>query len=95
MRERNPSLQVSKQLRYMKELGMVESERQAQWMVYRLADPDCELLTENLKCLQDCVAEELCFGKDIQKRADVMKRLLSEPSACSSALLAEQPPTYC
>ena len=88
-------VRMSKQLRYMKELGMVEGERQAQWMVYRLAEPDCDLLAENLKCLQDCAAEELCFAQDLKKRAGVMKRLRVEPSGCSATLLAKQTSTCC
>jgi ArsR family transcriptional regulator len=83
-------VKMSKQLRYMKELGMVEGERQAQWMVYRLADPDHPLLAENLKCLQDCAGEETCFAEDLKKRTAVIERLRAEPSGCSEALLAGQ-----
>ncbi len=68
-------VKVSKQLRYMKELGMVDAERQAQWMVYRLADDQIPLLTENLKCLQDCAGEGVVFRKDLQKRKQLVKRL--------------------
>jgi len=82
-------VKTSKQLRYMKELGMVEGERQAQWIVYRLADPDHPLLAENLKCLQDYASEELSFREDLKKRAAIMRRLRKEPSACSEVLLAE------
>lgn len=84
-------VKMSKQLRYMKELGMVDGERQAQWMVYRLADPDHPLLSENLKCLQDCAGEELCFVKDLKKHRQIIERLRAEPSACGDALLSEQP----
>lgn len=73
-------VKVSKQLRYMKELGMVEAERHAQWMVYRLADPEHPLLAENLKCLQDYSSEDVCFAEDNAKR----KALFHRPtkSAC-------------
>ena len=81
-------VKMSKQLRYMKELGMVEGERQAQWIVYRLADADYPILAENLKCLQDCAAEELSFREDLKKRSEIIKRLHSEPSGCSKALLS-------
>ena len=83
-------VKMSKQLRYMKELGMVEGERQAQWIVYRLADPDDPLLAENLKCLQDCAGVELYFREDLKKRAEVIQRLRLETSRCSEALLAKQ-----
>ena len=68
-------VKISKQLRYMKELGMVEGERQAQWMVYRLADADNPLVVENLKCLQDCFTEELCFGEDLRKRSRIVEAI--------------------
>ncbi|MFW6218450.1 MAG: metalloregulator ArsR/SmtB family transcription factor [Verrucomicrobiota bacterium] len=83
-------VKVSKQLRYMKELGMVEAERRAQWMIYRLAEPTHPLLSENLKCLQDCFGEELCFRDDLKLREKVIRRLREEGSGCSGALLAEQ-----
>jgi ArsR family transcriptional regulator len=88
-------VKTSKQLRYMKELGMVDGERQAQWIVYRLAEPDHPLLAENLKCLQDCAGEELCFHEDTKKRASIMARLREEPSACSEALLAQNHQCAC
>lgn len=83
-------VRMSKQLRYMKELGMVQGERQAQWMIYRLANPDHPLVAENLKCLQDCAGEDLPFGDDLKRRKTIMKRLSEEPSGCSEALLCEQ-----
>ena len=81
-------VKISKQLRYMKELGIVEGERQAQWIVYRLTDPDQPLLSENLKCLQDCAGEELCFKSDLKKRRQLIERLRTSPSGCTEVLLA-------
>ncbi len=83
-------VKTSKQLRYMKELGMVEAERQAQWMIYRLPEPTHPLLVENLKCLQDCAGEDLRFKADLKLRAKVLQRLRKEPSACAETLLADQ-----
>jgi len=83
-------VKTSKQLRYMKELAMVEAERQAQWMIYRLPEPRHPLLEENLKCLQDCAGEELCFKEDLKRRAKLIRRLSKETSGCSEALLAGQ-----
>jgi ArsR family transcriptional regulator, arsenate/arsenite/antimonite-responsive transcriptional repressor len=83
-------IKMSKQLRYMKELGIVESEREAQWIIYRLAVPDHPLLAENLKCLQDCAGEELCFAADRRKRRVVVDRLRSEPTGCADRILTEQ-----
>lgn len=72
-------VKISKQLRYMKELGLLEAERRAQWMVYRLADKDNQLLLENLKCLQDCASEKAIFRRDLQAR----RRVLSSVDALS------------
>jgi ArsR family transcriptional regulator len=83
-------VRMSKQLRYMKELGMVAGERQAQWVIYRLADPSEPLLRENLKCLQDCAGAELNFRNDLKMRREIMKRLRSEPTGCAEALLSDQ-----
>ncbi|MGD9419163.1 MAG: ArsR/SmtB family transcription factor [Verrucomicrobiota bacterium JB025] len=82
-------VKMSKQLRYMKELGMVVGERQAQWIVYRLADSCDPLLAENLKCLQDCAGEELCFAEDRNKRAEIIARLREEPCGCPTAVISE------
>jgi len=82
-------VKMSKQLRYMKELGVLEGERQAQWMVYRLAEPDNPLLAENLKCLQTS-AVELPLAEDLRKREAIIAQLEAEPSGCSGALLSEQ-----
>lgn len=72
---RADQVKISKQLRYMKQLGMVEAERQAQWMVYRLADPKHPVLAKNLKCLQDCKPEAACFAEDTARRKKILSRL--------------------
>lgn len=83
-------IKMSKQLRYMKELGIVEGERQAQWVVYRLADAGAPLLAGNLKCLRSGAGKELPLGADLEKRRVIMDRLREEPTGCSEALLSEQ-----
>ena len=79
-------VKISKQLGYMKKLGMVESERVAQWMVYRLANGEEPLLQENLKCLQDCYADEVCFREDGEKRKVISRRVRRETPVCARAL---------
>lgn len=71
-------VKISKQLRYMRDLGMVEGERRAQWMVYRLAEPANSLLTENLKCLQDSGNETLRFREDLRVRDEILDRIRGE-----------------
>lgn len=81
-------VKVSKQLRYMKDLGIVEGERHAQWVIYRLADEGHPLLTENLKCLQDCAGESLAFAEDLRKRRTVTARARRTSPVCAEALEA-------
>lgn len=66
---------VSKQLRYMKDLGMVSARREAQWMIYALANPDHPVVVENLKCLQDVAQEYPCFVTDLSHKAAILKRI--------------------
>ncbi len=79
-------VKISKQLRYMKEQGMLEDERVAQWKVYRLAEIDHPLLQQNLKCLQDCYGEEIDFDEDNKKRAEITIRMQQEDAACAQAI---------
>ncbi|MDP4721273.1 MAG: metalloregulator ArsR/SmtB family transcription factor [Akkermansiaceae bacterium] len=80
-------VKISKQLRYMKDLGMIEGERVAQWMVYRIAETKNPLLEENLKCLQDSAGESLGFSSDTKLRKALLTKLESEPNACASSIL--------
>ena len=75
-------VKTSKQLAYMKKLGMVVSERHGQWMVYRLPDEPHPLLTANLKCLQDSVTEMDVFRQDLAARSAILKRIASEGADC-------------
>lgn len=76
-------VKLSKQLRYMKELGMVRGKRQAQWIVYSLAEPANPLLRKNLQCLQDCAGEDLSLQRDRKKRTAVVKRICSSKNPLS------------
>lgn len=80
-------VRMSKQLRYMKELGIIEGERHAQWIVYRLADPDSALLRDNLRCLREDAADSLSLDQDLQQRAALMEHWRAETPACAEALL--------
>jgi len=79
-------VKISKQLRYMKELGMVEAEREAQWMIYRLPAQPHALLLENLKCLQDCAGECPEFRADLKQRKRIIAHLRKASSNCPGAV---------
>ncbi|MGF1530797.1 MAG: ArsR/SmtB family transcription factor [Puniceicoccaceae bacterium] len=72
-------VKISKQLRYMKDLGIVQAERRAQWMVYSLSEDTNPLLSENLKCLQDCFHEQVCFAEDLEAHARISSSLQGSP----------------
>lgn len=61
---REPQVKISKHLSYLKRAGMVEAERCANWMIYRLPASGSAQLRSNLACLQDCVREEPVFRQD-------------------------------
>lgn len=75
-------VKVSKQLRYMKQLGIVEGERRAQWMVYRIPGPENRLLRKNLECLREDPPADLPLAEDLNQRALIMKRLEAETLPC-------------
>lgn len=79
-------VKISKQLRYMKELGMLKSDRVAQWMVYRLADPENALLQANLQCLQDGSRESKCFSDDTKKQRKIRRRITREHPVCAQGI---------
>ena len=75
-------VKTSKQLAYMKKLGMVVSERHGQWMIYRLPDEPHPLLTANLQCLQDCGTEMEIFRQDLATRSKILGRLAKNGDEC-------------
>ncbi len=70
---REPQVKISRHLAYMRERGLIECERRAQWMVYSLPDKRSPLLQKNLACLQDCCGEEAIFRKDAARLQKMMK----------------------
>lgn len=59
-----PQVKISKHLGYLKRNGLVEAERCANMMIYRLPARRAPQLAANLACLQDCVHEERVFRDD-------------------------------
>jgi ArsR family transcriptional regulator len=80
-------VKISKQLRYMRELGMVRGEREAQWMIYQLPDRPHPVLIENLRCLQDLANERSEFATDLRKRAQILHQIQDAGSACPGAVV--------
>lgn len=79
---REPQVKISKHLGYLKTHGLVEAERCANWMIYRLPEQRPPALQANLACLQDCAAEERIFRDDATRLAKIRARFGAETPAC-------------
>lgn len=75
-----PQVKISKHLAYLRERGLVEVEREKNWMIYSLPKKRPFELETNLKCLQDCVQSDSAFGRDLKKLASLQKSCC-EPNA--------------
>lgn len=78
---REPQVKISKHLAYLRERGLVESERRGNWVVYSLPEEPSRELAANLACLQDCAADEAVFRQDLAR----LKKLAPEIEPCGCA----------
>ena len=62
-----PQVKISKHLAYLRARGLVEVERQGNWMIYELPAKPSRELKANLACLQDCATEEAIFRRDLER----------------------------
>ena len=74
-----PQVKISKHLAYLRDKGMVEVERDQNWMVYSLPRKRGPQLEANLKCLQACLRSDRVFSRDLKKLA-VIQRNCCEPT---------------
>jgi ArsR family transcriptional regulator len=77
-----PQVKISKHLAYLRTRGLVTSRKEANWMIYRLADQPSRELSANLACLQDCVHEDPVFRRDTARRAKVTCQLADDSPLC-------------
>ena len=75
-----PQVKISKHLAYLRKRGLVEAEREQNWMIYSLPKTGPPELEANLKCLQDCVQTMPAFKRDL-KRLKVVKAECCGPAA--------------
>lgn len=61
-----PQVKISKHLAYLRARGMVEVEREGNWMIYSLPKKPATELRKNLSCLQDCVQSDKAFSRDLK-----------------------------
>ena len=58
---------ASKHLAYLRQRGLVESQRHEQWMIYSLPADRPRELDWQLRCLQDCLPTHPVFRDDLRK----------------------------
>ncbi len=75
-------VKTSKQLLYMKKLGLVEAKREGFWMVYSLRKPACALISANLSCLRDSPDDYPALQEDLKRRADILRRFAENQEEC-------------
>jgi ArsR family transcriptional regulator, arsenate/arsenite/antimonite-responsive transcriptional repressor len=68
-----PQVKISKHLAYLRERGLVDVERDQNWMVYSLPVKRPAELEANLRCLQDCVQSDKAFAGDRKKLVAIQK----------------------
>ncbi len=68
-----PQVKISKHLAYLRARALVEVERDGQWMVYRLPEKPSAPFAANIRCLQECAANNPQLQKDLArlKRTDL------------------------
>ena len=84
---REPQVKISKHLAYLRARGLVECERQGNWMVYALPAKPPRELTANLACLQDCAHENKDFQRDLARLKKLAPKF-AETSPCGCATAA-------
>jgi len=73
-------VKVSKHLAYLRARGMVDVEREGNWMIYSLPKKRAAELTVNLKCLQDCARSDKVFARDLRSLTR-LRNSCCEPAA--------------
>jgi ArsR family transcriptional regulator len=84
-----PQVKISKHLAYLRERGLVECERQGNWVIYELPAKPSRELRANLACLQDCAQEDPVFQRDLAQLKKLAPKF-SETSPCVCATSAQR-----
>ena len=81
-----PQVKISKHLAYLRTRGLVEVERQGNWMVYALPAKPPRELRANLACLQDCARENPVFERDLSRLKELAPGFANRgPCGCAPA----------
>ena len=81
-----PQVKISKHLAYLRARGLVEVEREGNWMVYELPARPPHELRANLACLQDCARENPVFQRDLARLNKLAPKFAAiSPCGCATA----------
>ena len=81
---REPQVKISKHLAYLRARGLVEVEREGNWMIYELPAKPSRELKANLACLQDCARENPVFRRDLARLKKLVPKFAKTgPCGCS------------
>ena len=84
-----PQVKISKHLSYLKKNGLVESRKDANWVIYQLPARPSRELSANLVCLQDCVSGNAVFSRDLGKRRKLVTKFESSSPICCRPSLSK------
>ena len=87
-----PQPKVSRQVNLMKKHGMLESEREFNWSIYRISSSPSPVLASNLSCLQDLRNEIPVFRSDLERRSKIIRELCKTEDCCPSAVVSANLP---
>jgi ArsR family transcriptional regulator len=92
---REPQVKISKHLRYLKAHRMVEVSKAGNWRVYSLPKRLSRTLEANLRCLQDCVAEDTVFRGDVAKLKKLRAQFAIDGPVCAPRSARKNSRTAC
>ncbi|MGH8094028.1 MAG: ArsR/SmtB family transcription factor [Chthoniobacterales bacterium] len=64
-----PQVKISKHLAYLRNRGLVQTERDGNWIIYSLPSEPAPELEMNLKCLRDCARSQPALRGDLHRLA--------------------------
>ena len=77
-----PQVKISKHLAYLRQHGLVEAQRDGNWMIYSLPSRLSRELKANLACLQDCAQDDPIFRSDSGKLVKLRAKFVETSPIC-------------
>ncbi len=77
-----PQVKASRHLSYLRQRGLVEVTKNANWRIYRLPEKPSLLLARQMKGLGECVEEVPLLRRDRKARKKIEAGITSSTSCC-------------